>query len=87
MYDDCGKLTFTQLIFRDRDEAILAWRMDKGIEITRDHRRGGVSVIWLDNGKLRVIRAKSAFELHTQWDREIFEREELPQDKRRGLRP
>src|SRR5688500_12479080 len=91
-YDEQGKLVFVELIlfdWCDEDERHQCrdWRMvrDPSQVAERDWARGGYSIIWSDNGALRVIRAKSVCESWTQYDPELSERGYVPKEKRRGL--
>lgn len=86
VYDDCGRAVFTQAIVRQwnpytaRDEIRAWWQVTSaGDEPSAN------LVLRLDHGKLRRIRAARVYVTHTQYDRELAERETLPPHERRGL--
>ena len=85
-----GGIIFDQIIFRHHGE-IVAWRLIKtpGQGPRRDWLAGGYVTTWNDGDKLRQVRVQSYFETWTQdcceGDREINEREHLPQERRRQL--
>jgi hypothetical protein len=91
-YDHDGKRVFQQLIFWDwREEEgayrVFAWRMVKSREQhpVFDHWRGEYTLVFLDQGVLRRIRAPSLRETWTQYDPELLDRQFLSPNQRRGL--
>jgi len=84
-YDGNGKLVFTQWIFREPNLDIRAWRLDKGWRVERDWERGDWVLRWWDGDVFREVRALSYRESHMQVDIEVFERNELPKEQRKGL--
>jgi hypothetical protein len=97
-YDDNGALVFDQVIFWDwhpfvpgregGEFVVRAWRLSKlerPMATVRDWRRGGYTLIFLDGGVIRKIRAPSFRETWTQYDPEMQNRKMWPEDKRRGL--
>lgn len=91
VHDDCGQHTFSQLIFWEwtgTKHDVIAWRLVKYTtqHPTRDWRRGGYYVRWLEGDKTREIRSPCYRESWTQYDVEMHERNELPKERRRELR-
>jgi hypothetical protein len=85
-----GGLVFVQIIFREEDGHVRAWRMSKenaALEIYRDWNRQGWSMFWTDGGTIRDVWAPSFIETFSQEDPEVADRALVPTDKRRGLRP
>jgi len=84
------KPVFTQLLFRrwnGTDHVIEAWRMQKpGMQPTYSHALGCHELRWIDQGKERVIRARTLSESSADYDPELTERTELPREMRRELR-
>jgi hypothetical protein len=86
VYDDCGRAVFTQAIARQwnpytaRDEIRAWWQVTTAADEPSAH-----MVLRFDHGKLRRIRAARVYVTHTQYDRELAERETLPMSERRGL--
>jgi len=85
---------FDQLIFYDwssqkRRFQVRAWRLIKTDSQLprRDHRQGNWLVRWHDDGILREVVAASRRETWTQYDPELIERDNLPQDQRLDLTP
>ena len=98
LYDGCGDLVFTQVIFWDFDWRlcrlqVCAWRMVKhDSQLPRfqrriDHGLEDAFTLWKDGEVVREVRAKAVRETWTQYDPELLERELLPPEARRGLRP
>jgi hypothetical protein len=93
-HDARGEHVFDQLIFYDWSSQkkrfqVRAWRLIKSESQLprRDHRQGHWLVRWHDDGILREVRATSHRETWTQYDPELIERENLPQDQRLDLSP
>lgn len=85
VYSDCGNRTFQQFIWWQGDD-VVAWRLVKdGQHVERDWDRGGWVLRFTDGKQFREVRATSYTERHSQYDREYFERDKLPQCLRRGL--
>lgn len=91
-YDNDGHLVFQQLIFWDwkpeeSSYRCFAWMMIKCKKQypVFDRSRNCWTVIFLDEGTLRRIRAPSVRYTWTQYDPEFLDREHLSPDKRRGL--
>jgi hypothetical protein len=91
-YDHEGNLVFQQMIFWDwREEEgayrVFAWRMVKSPRQypVFDPWRGQYTLIFLDEGVLRRIRAPSLRETWTQYDPELLDRKFVSPDQRRGL--
>lgn len=92
-YDDNGNLVFTQLIVYDWPDAEYVWfwamwndgdRRPK-VHATRDF-EGGWRIRFDDGQNLREIWTSSFIETHTQYDKELLNRELLPKEQRRPLR-
>lgn len=93
-HDARGEHVFDQLIFYDwsnqkRRFQVRAWRLIKTESQLprRDYRQGNWLVRWHDDGVLREVTAASRRETWTQYDPELIERENLPQDQRLDLSP
>lgn len=93
-HDPRGQHVFDQLIFYDwssqqRRFQVRAWRLIKSDSQLplRDHRTGTWMVRWHDDGVLREVTAASRRETWTQYDPELIERENLPQEQRLDLSP
>jgi hypothetical protein len=93
-YDDQGRHVFDQVIFYDWDEnhsrhMVRAWRLVKNPSQLpqRNWKDDTYSALWYDNDALRKVQAKSMRESWTQYDPELVEREYLPKEKRKELRP
>lgn len=93
-YDEQGRLVFDQAIFLDWSEAecrfnVRAWRLVKAASQLplRDWDGAGYFAHWLDGEVLRRIHATAIRETWTQADPELAEREHLPKEKRRDLKP
>jgi len=93
-HDARGEHVFDQLIFYDWSSQkhrfqVRAWRLIKTESQLprRDHRAGNWLVRWHDDGMLREVTAASQRETWTQYDPELMERENLPQDQRLDLTP
>jgi hypothetical protein len=96
--EDC-KLVFDQIIFMDWSHGdarymVRSWRLIKTpLQIPyRDHANGGYTAVWVDNGDaLRVVRSRDFRETWSQagvgGDPEVNEREFLPKERRKELRP
>ncbi len=91
-HDARGEHVFDQLIFYDwssqkRRFQVRAWRLIKTESQLprRDYRQGIWLVRWHDDGVLREVTAASRRETWTQYDPELIERENLPQDQRLDL--
>jgi len=93
-HDARGEHVFDQLIFYDWSSQkhrfqVRAWRLIRTESQLprRDHRAGNWLVRWHDDGVLREVTAASQRETWTQYDPELIERENLPQDQRLDLTP
>jgi len=93
-HDARGDHVFDQLIFYDWSSQkhrfqVRAWRLLKTESQLprRDHRQANWLVRWHDDGVLREVTAASRRETWTQYDPELIERENLPQDQRLDLSP
>ena len=91
-YDEDGRQVFTQLIFWDwiADQGafrVFAWRIVKSPDQmpVYDGWRGCYVTQFFDQNTLRRVRAKSRRDTWTQYDPELFDRQFLPQQSRRGL--
>ncbi len=91
-HDARGEHVFDQLIFYDwssqkRRFQVRAWRLIKSESQLprRDYLQGTWIVRWHDDGVLREVTASSRRETWTQYDPELAERENLPQDQRLEL--
>lgn len=83
VYADDGSHTFTQVVWwRDNGERfeVVAWKIVKDGE---PHIERG-QALWWDNG-LRQVKAKHYRERWSQYDVELYDREILPADQRKGL--
>jgi hypothetical protein len=90
--DDDGRTVFFQDIFwevNNGEDAIRAWRLIKQPSQLpeKDWATGLYSVTWQDGDVLRTVYARSVTETFEQYDRELYQRDKLPKDKRRELRP
>lgn len=93
-HDARGEHVFDQLIFYDwsnqnRRFQVRAWRLIKSESQLprRDFRHRSWLIRWHDDGVLREVSAASRRETWTQYDPELIERENLPQDQRLDLSP
>jgi hypothetical protein len=98
-YSENAELVFDQIIFYEWSKGdarymVRSWRLIKTpLQIPyRDHANGGYTAVWVDGGDvLRVIRSRDFRETWSQagvgGDPELNEREFLPKDQRRELRP
>ena len=93
-HDARGEHVFDQLIFYDwsnqtRRFQVRAWRLIKTESQLprRDYRLGNWLVRWHDDGVLREVISASRRETWTQYDPELVERENLPQEQRLDLSP
>ncbi len=93
-HDARGQHVFDQLIFYDWSSQkhrfqVRAWRLIKTESQLprRDYRQATWLVRWHDDGVLREVTATSRRETWTQYDPELIERENLPQDQRLDLSP
>ncbi len=91
-HDARGQHVFDQLIFYDwssqkRRFQVRAWRLIKAENQMprRDHRNGTWLVRWHDDGAMREVTATSRRETWTQYDPELVERGNLPQEQRLDL--
>lgn len=90
-YDEEGKHVFTQLIWWQNTPSgyrVREWRMVKDAEAMQPQQlaSGEWQSLWLDRGEvLRDVRATTYEESFTQYDRELKNRELLPQEQRRGF--
>lgn len=86
VYDDCGRAVFTQAIARQwnpytaRDEIRAWWMVKEQSDLPSSN-----EVLRFDGGAMRRVKAGRVFETWTQHDREIFDRQRLPVEQRRGL--
>src|SRR5688500_19986821 len=87
-HDARGEHVFDQLILYDgssqtRRFQVRAWRLIKSDSQLprRDFRNGNWLIRWHDDGVLREVTAASRRETWTQYDPELVERENLPQDQ------
>jgi hypothetical protein len=92
-YGESGQLVFEQLIFIDIDrsggEEITAWRMVKHPSQVPayDWERGCFVTTWYDSDSImRSVFSHSLRDTFLQYDPELLARNELPQEKRRGLK-
>lgn len=91
VYSDSGELNFTQLIYYDFNPAesrydVVDWRLAKGPwEARYDVQRDLWLLTWFDGQTLRSVRAATFRETWSQYDRELAQREVLPQERRRKL--
>lgn len=93
-YTGEGKLIFSQWIFLDWNDYksrhdVVDWSIcrcsaKKAPGAVVATKEGWRLMCW-HNGILRCIYASQFREIHTQYDREVDEREKLPKEKRRGL--
>lgn len=93
-YDDQGRHVFDQVIFYDWSadhsrHMVRAWRLVKNPAQLpqRNWKDGSYVSLWHDGDVLRKVQAKSMRESWTQYDPELLEREYLPKEKRKELRP
>lgn len=93
-YDENGRLVFDQVIFydwspKDARYNVRAWRLVKDTSQVpqRDWRDGCYSALWHDGEQLRKVQSQSIRETWTQYDPELMEREYLPKERRKELRP
>jgi len=93
-HDARGEHVFDQLIFYDWSSQkhrfqVRAWRLIKTESQLprRAHRQGNWLVRWHDDGILREVTAASQRETWTQYDPELIERDNLPQEQRLDLTP
>lgn len=91
-HDARGQHVFDQLIFYDwssqkRRFQVRAWRLIKSENQVprRDHRSGNWLVRWHDDGVMREVTATSRRETWTQYDPELVQRDNLPQEQRLDL--
>jgi hypothetical protein len=96
---ETGCRNFTQLLgWHGMAESVGWWRMVKQFKpgeselgesqmVPVRSPGGGYVVMFHEGSTLRVVRAKHVMEWHGQVDVEVAEREELPKEKRRDLRP
>jgi hypothetical protein len=89
--EDC-KLVFEQVIFytwnRGRFD-VVSWRLIKSPNQVpiRDWKGGGYTALWQDGEVLRKVHSPAIRETWTMHDPELIERECLPKEARRELRP
>ena len=94
-FDEAGELIFEQVIFWDwcgeaRQYRVIDWRFIKsGLYYpTRDWRRGGYSMVWIDNKHVcRVVRAGVYRETWLQHDPEVNDRVWVSPNSRKKLPP
>ena len=85
VYDDCGRLVFTQLIWFNEAGRVEGWRMDKGqFEIRREGKH--TVCRFEDQGVSREVWVRSFEETWDQHDKEVADREVWPVIYRRDLR-
>jgi hypothetical protein len=91
-YDGEGKVIFQQVIFEvfdmDLEEpVIIDWRLVKCKSQLPDfnHATGLWEARWVDNDVIRLVRADSYCESHTQYDPELEARSYYPKELRRGF--
>jgi len=84
-YDDDGRRVFQQAILWDSTShglQVVAWRLDHGEFTYLEH---PPAVIWVEGGKVRHVSAGAWRRTFLQYDPELAAREQLPQERRRGL--
>ena len=82
-YDFNGSHVFDQIIYRDSDGSIIAWRLVKS-----PHQLPvGKTAIWFDGERLRKVTANHVVDSWTQYDPELCDRNERPTNQRRELTP
>ena len=93
-HDEQGRLVFDQTIFYDWSSShsrymVRAWRLVKSPSQLpqRNWKDDSYSAIWHENDVLRRVQAPAIRETWTQYDPELAEREYLPKEKRKELRP
>jgi hypothetical protein len=90
VYNECGKLNFTQVIFWHWSNGsfhVASWVMLRpGMVLKKCQRSGAWTLTWNDGGKLRTVRSVALLETWTTYDIEVAERSLLPCQMRRGLR-
>jgi hypothetical protein len=91
-YDEDGRQVFTQLIFWDwlpEESAfrVFAWRLVKSPDELPmyDWWRDCYVTQFVDGHLLRRVRSQARRDTWTQYDPELFDRQFLPQQHRRGL--
>ncbi len=87
-YDEHGRLVFDQLIGWGEDDHVVFWRLIKTESDLprRDWQAGGYVTTYMDGEQLRTVRAFAFRERWESYDVELWDREALPKEKRRGLR-
>lgn len=91
-YDSRGRLVFDQVIFydwaeRDGRHHVVAWRLLKKTSQwpRRNWRNRNYECEWMDGPDHRRVIANHSTETWTQHDPELYERDFLPRERRRGL--
>lgn len=90
-YDDNGRHVFDQVIFYNWDgrrHEVLDWRLVKEPSYLPQRLPGGACrCLFVDAQAIRQVTGSSGRETWTQFDPELAEREFLPKERRRLLRP
>jgi hypothetical protein len=89
VYDHKAQQTFDQWIWwngtADLGE-LRAWRLvHPPYRVERDFERGGWVLRFWDGDIFREVRAPTYRVIHSQYDREVHDRDFLPKHERRGL--
>ena len=80
--NDPPKCHLRQLIIRDVSE-VRDWRANR--KPVRDWVRGGYTTRWIEQGRVIEVRSSVMIETLTEYDRELAEREWLPECQRRRV--
>ena len=80
--EDETRLVLKQLIIRDVSE-VRDWRANR--KPVRDWVRGGYTTRWIEQGRVIEVRSPVMIETLTEYDRELAEREWLPECQRRRV--
>lgn len=82
LYDDAGRETLCQWIAWGSGGRCLAWRMNNERRLDPVHNESW----FMDDGRVRSVRARTVIETWLMYDPELADRELLPANQRRGLR-
>lgn len=91
-FSENGDVVFDQIIFRDYDRSVMAWRLVKQANQipVREWTGCGFAATWMDSDQLRTTYCNSVQHTWTQagfqGDPELNERSALPPEKRKGFR-
>lgn len=79
------RVILDQLIFwrTPNREEVIAWRFADKVRFISEG--SGVSCVWHEGDRLIRVRAKYLIHSATEWDVEVWNREVVPIDKRRGI--